>query len=187
MIDFNAAFDSALSYEEFLNTHGSEEHRRRWQGVHERVSLSDAQKALLGGFKREMKVLCMAGAWCGDCAEQCPIFDHFENATPTIQVRYIDRDADDALKNELSVCGGARVPAVVFLSEDGQFVGRYGDRTISKYRQMAADQLGASCPTGIAPPADDLLQSVVQDWLNEFERIQLIVRTSPRLREKHGD
>ena len=27
----------------------------------------------------------------------------------------------------------------------------------------------------------------VQEWLDEFERIQLMLRTSGRLRQKHGD
>jgi hypothetical protein len=76
---------------------------------------------------------------------------------------------------------------VVFLSEDGQEVGRYGDRTLSKYRQMIADMTGPACPTGIVPPAHDLLAAVIQDWLNEFERAQLLLRLSARLRQKHGD
>lgn len=186
MFDFAAAFDRALPYDAFLAKHGSEEQQRRWREMLQRIQLTDQQRQLLSGFRREIKVLCLAGAWCGDCVQQCPIFEHFAVAAPSIQVRYVDRDADDALKTELSVCGGARVPVVVFLSEDGQHVGRYGDRTLSKYRQMAADQLGPSCPTGIAPPAE-LLVAVTQDWLNEFERVQLILRTSPRLRAKHRD
>ena len=99
-----------------------------------------------------MKVLCLAGAWCGDCVNQCPIFDHFARLAPSIQLRFFDRDAHPDLSAELKICGGGRVPVVVFLSEDGQLVGWYGDRTLSKYRQMAIDQLGAACPTGIVPP-----------------------------------
>lgn len=186
-MDFAAKFEQGLSYDDFLAKYGTDEHRRRWSAVYDRVHLSEQQRSLLGQFKREMKVLCMAGTWCGDCVEQCPIFEHFAAAAPATAVRYFDRDEHQDLQQELKVCGGARVPAVVFLSEDGQHVGRYGDRTLAKYRQMAADQLGPSCPTGIMPPADSLLGAVVQDWLKEWERIQLILRMSPRLREKHGD
>ncbi len=187
MLDFSAKFDQGLSYSEFLNRFGSDEHRRRWAGVHEAVRLSDVQRQLLGGFKRQMKVVCLTGAWCGDCVNQCPIFDHFAAATDTISIRYFDRDANPDLAAELKICGGARVPVVVFLSEDGQQVGWYGDRTISKYRQMAIDQLGPACPTGLAPPDRTLLDAVTQDWLDEFERVQLLLRISPRLRQIHGD
>jgi hypothetical protein len=188
-MDFAAVFQSGLPYQEFLAKYGTDEHRRRWGEVHVRVVLSPEQRELLSGFKRQIKLLVMAGAWCGDCVQQCPIFEHFAAAAPAgnIVTRYVDRDADAGLQAELAICGAARVPSVLFLNEDDQPIGRYGDRTLSKYRQMAADQLGPSCPTGIVPPKQSLLDAVTQDWLNEFERLQLMVRTSPRLRQKHND
>ncbi|HEV3344696.1 MAG TPA: thioredoxin family protein [Pirellulales bacterium] len=186
-MDFSARFDAGLNYGDFLARYGSDEHRRRWAAVRAAVRLSAAQRELLAGFVRDMKVLCLAGAWCGDCVNQCPIFDHFSAASPRVHVRYADRDADTELAATLKICGGSRVPIVVFLSEDGQPVGWYGDRTLARYRQLAVEQLGASCPTGIGLPDQNLLAAVTQDWLNEFERIQLLLRTSPRLRKLHGD
>ena len=186
-MNFSEHFERGLPYDAFLEKYGNETHRDRWAAMHERISLSDAQKSLLAGFKRQMNVLVMAGTWCGDCVEQCPIFDHFAAANEKIQIRYVDRDDCGDLKDELVVCGAPRVPQVLFLSEDDHPVGRYGDRTLSKYRDMAATLDGAVCPSGIVGPADDLLSAVVQDWLDEFERIQLILRTSGRLREKNGD
>jgi hypothetical protein len=187
MLNYHSKFDQGLPYEQFLARHGSEGHRQRWAGVHAAVKLSDAQRNLLAGFQREMKVLCLAGAWCGDCVNQCPVFDHFAQASAKLQLRFFDRDAHADLSEELTICGGARIPIVVFLSEDGQQVGWYGDRTLSKYRQMAVDQLGPSCPTGLITPDRSLLDAVTQDWLNEFERVQLLLRLSPRLRARHRD
>ena len=187
MLDLAAKFETGLSYEAFLQTYGTEEHRKRWGALHAQVLLTPAQQALLAGFMREMKVFCLAGAWCGDCVNQCPIFDHIASANDKIKVRYFDRDANTDLGEALSVCGGARVPVLLFVSEDNFQVGWHGDRTLSKYRRMAADQLGAACPSGIAGNDQALLQAVVQDWINEFERIQLILRTSGRLRKLHND
>jgi len=76
---------------------------------------------------------------------------------------------------------------VVFLSEDFFECGRYGDRTLSKYREMASTLLGAACPTGIIKPDSSLLEAVTAEWLAEFERIQLMLRLSQRLRTRHGD
>ena len=42
-------------------------------------------------------------------------------------------------------------------------------------------------PTGIGTSHDPLLVQVVQDWLDEFERVQWLLRLSTRLRQKHGD
>lgn len=187
MYDFAAKFSAGLDYDAFLKAHGTDEHRRRWADFHARVTLTPDQQKLLAGFQREMKVLCLAGAWCGDCVNQCPIFEHFAKVSPKLNVRYFDRDTHPELAAELKVCGGARVPVVVFLSEDDFEVARFGDRTLSKYLQIAKDQLGAACPSGIGAPPQSLTDAVIQDWVEIFERAQLILRTSARLREKHGD
>jgi thiol-disulfide isomerase/thioredoxin len=183
--DFGARFESGLNYEAFLARYATPEQRRRWDDTLAAISLTLEQRSLLESFVREMKVLVLTGAWCGDCINQCPAFQRFAEATPTIRVRYFDRDVDADLAAELHTCGAPRVPAVVFLSEDGQFCGRYGDRTLSKYRKLMSN-VGAVCPTGLLT-ADDERNAMVQDWLNEFERIHSMLRTSSRLRQKHGD
>ena len=185
-MDFAAKFSEGLSYSAFLDKYGSPDQKRRWADFFNCVSLSDAQKALLGSFKRQMKVIVMAGTWCGDCVNQCPMFERFAQACPLIDIRYFDRDANPELAAAMQTCGAARVPSVVFLSEDGHVCGRYGDRTLSKYRSIVGATSGATCSTGIAL-GDDLTLSVLQDWLDEFERIQWMLRTSGRLRQLHGD
>ena len=185
MLNFQSKFEKGLAYDEFLAKHDNTDNRRRWAEIHAQVRLTNEQENLLGGFVREMNVLCLAGAWCGDCVGQCPIFDHFARATSRIHLRFVDRDADSELTTELRVCGGSRVPVVVFMSEDFAECGRYGDRTLSRYRALAAECTGAACSTGVLDSA--ALNLVVSDWLREFERVQHMLRTSPRLRKLHGD
>lgn len=182
-----ALFDRGLSYETFLDRYATDAQRSRWAAVHGQVVLDEDQRARLAGFVREMKVLVLAGAWCGDCINQCPIFDHFAAANQRIGVRFFDRDDHPDLAESISICGGHRVPSVLFLSEDDYVCGRYGDRTLAAYRHLAETQLGPACPTGIGAVDTELLQQVTQDWLDEFERIQWMLRLSGRLREKHGD
>jgi hypothetical protein len=132
-------------------------------------------------------VLVLAGAWCGDCVNQCPIFAHFAAAAPAIDLRFLDRDARPDIAAHLKVCGGQRVPTVAFFSEDFAPVLFYGDRTLSAYRASAAAQLGESCASGAAPPPADQIAAVITDWLDQFERVHLILRLSARLRQIHGD
>lgn len=186
-MDWGAKFEQGLNYADFLAQYGSDDHQRRWKAVYDAVELTADQTEQLRGFVREMKILVLAGTWCGDCVNQCPIFEHFAKENSRIRIHYFDRDAHADLAEQLMTCGAARVPAVLFLSEDDHVCGRYGDRTLAKYRQMANDQLGAACPTGIVAPGDGLLAEVTDEWFREFERIQLMLRTSGRLREKHGD
>ncbi len=187
MIDWPEVFAGALPYESFLDKYGTATQRTRWNGMHGRFSLTAEQQGLLGGFVRRMPVLCLAGAWCGDCINQCPVFDHFARASARLDLRFLDRDARDEVRDALSVNGGQRVPVVVFLSEDWFEVSRYGERTLSIYRRLAAEQIGPSCPTGLVAPADEAIAIFTAEWLAEFERAQLILRLSPRLRSLHDD
>lgn len=191
-LDWPTLFSSGLSYEDFLAKYANDNQKERWSAKLQTLSLSDAQKTLLASFTREMHVLCLSGAWCGDCVDQCPMLQLIDQASTNIHVRYIDRDdAPDDLKEAIKVCGGNRVPVVVFLNEDDQVTGMYGDRTLAKYRQMVEKLGGAACSTGISLHAagemDALTTSVLAEWVDQFERHQWICRTSTRLREKHGD
>ena len=180
-------FQQGLSYADFVKKYANDVQKQRWAQVYGQVVVTPAQYDLLGSFRREMNVLCLAGAWCGDCINQCPVFEHFAAAAPVIRVRYLDRDDHADAQQALQINGGNRVPVVVFFSEDGFEAARYGERTLAKYRQMMRDQAGDACPTGLVVPGDALLAQVTQDWLNEFERVQWLLRLSPRLRRLHGD
>ncbi len=179
-------YQQGLSYADFIARYANEGQKQRWRQVHEQVVLTRAQRQVLGAFRRPMPVLCLAGAWCGDCINQCPIFQHFAGAAPAITVRYLDRDEHADVQSALQINGGKRVPVLVFFSEDGFEAARYGERTLSQYRHMMREQAGG-CPTGVVIPGDPLLAQATQDWLNEFERVQWLLRLSPRLRQLHGD
>jgi thiol-disulfide isomerase/thioredoxin len=180
-------FSAALPMDHFLSKYGSAAHRDRWKSTYDAVQLTASQKELLGSFKRKTNVMVLAGAWCGDCSGQCPIFGRFAEAAPVLNVRYLDNADHADVQHELSINGGKRVPVAVFFSEDGYEVLRYGERPLSKYREMIRNSTGDSCPTGIGVSKDPLLVQITQDWLNEFERVQWILRLSARLRKMHGD
>jgi thiol-disulfide isomerase/thioredoxin len=186
-MEWGKVFAEGLSYRDFLAKHATPDQQKRWQAVYDSVSLTGEQRELLAGFVREMHVLCVAGAWCGDCVNQCPILARIAEQNPKIGLRFVDRDVQPAAQDALSMNAGRRVPAVVFLSEDDHECGRYGDRTLATYRQMAADRLGPACPTGIVPPGPALLSAVTAEWAGQFERMQLMLRLSKRFREKYGD
>jgi thiol-disulfide isomerase/thioredoxin len=174
-------FDAALPYADFLARFGTPADKARWDRTRAAVALTDAQRQLLAKFTRRTNVLVLAGAWCGDCAAQCPVFERFAEAAPVLHVRYLDRDAHPDAQKELQINGGNRVPVAVFFSEDGFEVARYGERTLTAYRRMVAEVSGEVCGSGVAEVG------VVQDWLDEFERVQWVLRLSPRLRRLHAD
>jgi thiol-disulfide isomerase/thioredoxin len=187
MMNLFEKWSAGLSYANFLGKYASPSDNARWLYALNQTVLTPEQHKLLSSFKRRMPVLCLAGAWCGDCAGQCPIFERFAEVARCIETRYIDRDDHPDVQKVLRINGGDRVPVVVFFSEDGYEVARYGERTLSQYRHLAEFTHGAACPTGLNPSADPVPARIVQDWLDEFERVQLILRLSPRLRQIHDD
>ncbi len=182
----SAKFAAGLAWREYLAT-GKPAQREAWNAVYNQVALSGSQQKLIADFKREMKVICISGIWCGDCVQQGPLLQRIAEANNRIHLVWLDRDEPKDLASRVQINQGLRVPTVIFLSEDNEFCGLYGDRTLTRYRAMADSQLGPACPIPGAPIPTDELLATMQDWLDEFERIQLLLRLSPRLREKHGD
>lgn len=180
-------FDSALPYDRYVAS-GSPAHQPRWRDMESRIALNPVQTILLQGFVRRVTVLVVSGTWCGDCVAQCPMFRAFERASPErVAVRFVDRDLHAELRDRVEICGGHRVPVFIFMNEDFEFVSLMGDRSLTRYRALAAKQLGPSCPVPGAPIPPDELAGTIQDWLDELERVHLLCRLSPRLRQKHGD
>ena len=184
---WEAAIATALPYAACLDRHATADQLERWNAAHATITLTPAQRALLGGFVRRMPVLVLTGAWCGDCVNQCPIFAHFAAAAPVLDVRFLDRDALPDIAAHLKVCGGQRVPVAAFFSEDFTPILFYGDRTLSAYRAAVAAQAGESCASGAVAPPADAVAAVVGDWLDQFERVHHILRLSARLRQQYGD
>ncbi len=181
-------FDSAKPYADHV-TMGNEQQHAGWARIHEQATLTDDCKAMLSGFTRQMKVLVSSGVWCGDCAQQVPFLDVISRAAPTglVDARYADRDQHAELAEHLKICGGLRVPVAVFMAEDFEFVSLFGDRTLTRYRAMAERSLGAACMVPGAPLPDDEVNGTLKDWVNEVERVHILLRLSARLRQKHGD
>ncbi len=187
----------ALPYDRYVATAKPGE-RPNWDRVYTSTRLTEAQSALVRSFTRTMPVLVLSGTWCGDCVHQCPLLARIAGSAPPspqapspqarlIDLRFLDRDAHRDLADRVMICAGHRVPTVIFMAEDFEFAGLFGDRTLSRYRAIAARQLGASCPLPGAPLPPEEHAAMLQEWLDEFERIHLLLRLSPRLRETHRD
>jgi thiol-disulfide isomerase/thioredoxin len=184
-------FHKAHAFPTYITT-GTPDQQASWKRFDEHsrgaAPVSDAQRRLLASFTRRSPVLVLSGLWCGDCVHQCPLFEQLAECNrDVIDLRFIDRDVAAELSDRYMICGGRRVPTVLFLNEDFEFVSILGDRSLTRYRAMAAKQLGASCPLPGAPVPADEITATRQDWLDEFERVQLVLRLSPKLRSRHND
>ena len=178
-------FGHALAWEPYLAT--DQRKAAPWRAVYERVGLAPQHEKLVKGFTRQVNLLCVSGIWCGDCAQQGPLLERIAEANPRLDLRFIDRDEHPDLAAQVMINAGPRVPVVIFMAEDFEPVSILGDRTLSRYRAVAARQLGPSCPLPGAPVPADELHATLQEWLDEIERVHLLLRLSARLRQKHSD
>ncbi len=181
-------FEKAKTYADHVAM-GNEAQQQGWANIRAQAALTASQREMLGEFVREMKVLVVSGVWCGDCAQQLPLLDLIAEAAPAgkVDVRYADRDEHPDLSAQLKICGGTRVPVVVFMAEDFEPCSIFGDRVLTRYRAMAERALGAACMVPGAPLPDDEVAGTLQDWVDEVERVHIMLRLSTRLRQKHDD
>ena len=183
---FQRYFAAGLPYDDYVAT-GTENHQRRWQEILGQVRLHDSQREFLRTFTRRTNALVLSGTWCGDCIRQVPILRRIEEASGATVMRILDRDGNAELRDELRLSGAAKVPVVVFLNEDFFECSRFGDRTLATYRALAQAKLGPACPIGPLELAPNELEANIAAWIAEFERVQLLLRLSPYLRQRHGD
>lgn len=189
MIDpafLRSKFEQASGYDPYVAT-GTPAQQQAWAAFRDRADLTPAQRSLVAGFTRPIHALVVSGVWCGDCVQQVPFVDAIDRAATALTARYLDRDQHADLSERLMLCGGLRVPVVLILNEDFDVLAVEGDRSLARYRALAARQLGASCPLPGAPVPDDEVAATRQDWVDAFERAHLMARLSTKLRARYGD
>ena len=181
-------FDAGSAYDDYLRASDPEK-ARKWTAMAERIPpLTEERRARLGGHGRRMNVLVYSGIWCGDCVRPGPMLREIAVACgDLVRIRWIDREFSQELKDELRLCGAMKVPVVVFLSEDFFEIGRFGDRMLTPYRAKLRREFGPACDAGIVPPSPEELTAEQGEWVDVFERMLLMLRLSPLLRQRYGD
>ncbi len=151
-------------------------------------ALTDEQKERLTGYGRKLHVLLYSGVWCGDCVRQGPMVKRIVDAADAgVELHCIDRDVMPELTDELRVLGAMRVPVVVFLTEDLHEVGRFGDRLLTVYRKKLENEVGAACAVPYAETPVEELAAEQGEWVDLFERMLIMTRLAPPLRQRYDD
>lgn len=182
-------FEQGLRYADFVALGEPQGHRPPWDERYGRLALDPEQDRLVRSFTRNMKVLCLTGTWCGECALQGSAMARIADANPgAVELRFLLRNDEHAdLAVAAPINAGFRVPMTWFMAEDFEPVSVFGDRTLSRYRSIARKQLPPGAAGVVAPPPADPVREVLREVLDLFERVHLLLRLSPRLREHHGD
>jgi len=183
--DLQAWHARGLTYDDYLAQ--TPDKSAPWRNNDAKCDLSEAQQSLLESFVREMKVIVISGVWCGDCSAQGPMLHAIASGSSKIDLKWLDKDSAIKLSDHVRINAGNRVPTVLFMAEDFEPVSVLGDRALARYRAIASRQLGEACDLPSAQIPEDEFNETLQEWLDEFERVQLLLRLSARLRQKHSD
>ena len=179
--------EGGASYNDYVRS-GTDQQFENWKQVYDQCALTTDQTKLITGFTRRINIIAVSGIWCGDCVQQGPLVARIAEANPeSIDMRWLDRDEHIDLQQRVRINAGNRVPVLIFCAEDYEFVSWYGDRTLSRYRAVAAKQLGAACPMPGAPVDESEMADTTAEWVEQFERVHLLLRLSGRLRQIHSD
>ena len=178
-------FEMGLGYDEFVAS-GEPMHQPQWHQRYEQLVWTTPS----GSWRRDssdpsrscadryvVRRLRPAGASLHRIAEA---------AEGRIDLRFVLRSeqfAELVVANQINQ--GYRVPVTWFMAEDFQPCSRIGDRPPAGTVRWPA-RPWATHPVLAEPPADPV-RTVLQEMLDEFEQVDLMLRLSPRLRELHGD
>jgi hypothetical protein len=181
-------FARALKYDAYLDN-SPQRYADMWNAFEKQVpALEESQKTALNGHNRQLNILVSSGVWCGDCIRQGPMLKQIcDQIDSPVDLRIVERGNSEMLQEELRILGALRVPMVVFLSEDFFEIGRFGDRMLTTYRRKARTELGPACSSGVVAPPDNELKCELAEWVEIFERMLLMARLSPPLRERYND
>lgn len=167
-------FQEGMDFASFVASGAVDGHDAAWKQRYEHCVLSPDQADLAASFTMPMRVLCLTGTWCGDCALQGSAMQRIAEASPGVELRFLSRNDHADLQVKAPINAGFRVPISWFMSAKFEPASRFGDRTLSRYRSMARKALGDDAV--LAPPPVDPVREVLREVLDEFERVQLMLR-----------
>ena len=119
-------FGEGLDYAAWLDAAENTAHREKMDEFYDRITLSEADEAILRGIDRAVYVVAIAEDWCPDVVRHVPILMKMADASDYIEVRFITREASlDTFARFLTV-GGEAIPKFIFLSDKFVECGSWG-------------------------------------------------------------
>jgi hypothetical protein len=181
VLDWKAILASGKTYEEWLETAESDEHRGAMRRALADQPLEPHVEAMLGALPRPVHVVAIAEAWCGDVRRHVPVLQRLAQAAPHMEVRYITRGQHKDVFVRFLTNGGEAIPKFVFLSSQYVECGNWGpmpaaDRLLIA-RGKACGDVGAARAKVAQSYQIDTERRIVAEELVDL--IQIAVCASP--------
>lgn len=93
------------------------------------TELKQGLKEKLEDLDREWTWLVLTEGWCGDAAQNVPVFNKIAEASPKIRLRFILRDENPEIMDEYLTYGTRSIPKLIALDSDTlEELGTWGPR-----------------------------------------------------------
>lgn len=117
VIDWISTFDTASTFDAWLNKAEHPSHRQAILEAVDMLKLTQEDSAALAALSRPLHVLAIAEDWCGDVVRHVPALEVLNSATPLLEVRYISREERPDIFVRFLTNGGEAIPKFIFLSD----------------------------------------------------------------------
>ncbi len=147
---------------------------QRMKRIEKTIVLNDNLKEVIQKITMPFTWLILTEGWCGDAAQNVPLFHLIEEANPNIKVRLLLRDEHLDLMDQYLTNGGRSIPKLICLNEQGQELFTWGPRP-----KFAQDFVLEAKAKGIAKEemANELhgwyAKDKLQSTQNEFSKLML--------------
>lgn len=104
----------------------NEQRMKRWDKT---LKVSEEAQEKIASFKGSVTWLVLTESWCGDAAHVIPVINKVAELHPTIDLKLVLRDENDALMQQFLTNGGKSVPKLIVIDNaSGDVVDTFGPR-----------------------------------------------------------
>ncbi len=126
LLDWPAILATGRPYADWITEGESPENRAKIEERRQNQRLEPPIEGLLQALPRTVHVAAFAEAWCGDVTLHVPVLQRLADATPNLQVRYLEREDSPAAFVRFLTNGGEAIPKFVFLNDQYVECGSWG-------------------------------------------------------------
>lgn len=100
----------------------------RMKRILKTTPIIDEVKNTIDCLNNKVTWIVLAESWCGDAAQNLPVFAKIAEANPNITVRVLLRDENETVMNKYLTNGGKSIPKLICIDEDYNELGTWGPR-----------------------------------------------------------
>jgi hypothetical protein len=100
----------------------------RMKRVYKTTPISAAVSDTVSCLSDKLTWVVLAESWCGDAAQNIPVFARIAEANPNINLRILLRDENPELMNQYLTNGGKSIPKLICVDENLKELGQWGPR-----------------------------------------------------------